>query len=86
MIALIHRNLKEYRKELDAQVLQTAIERRNAKEELESQKQGLFNQMTAWQKGQEAHNYLLHSDIMELKENEQTEKIKTQLKQINRAS
>ena len=42
--------------------------------------------MTAWQKGQEAHNYLLHSDIMELKENEQTEKIKTQLKQINRAS
>jgi len=31
--------------------------------------------MTAWQKNQEAHNYMLQSDILEMKENEQTEKI-----------
>jgi len=32
--------------------------------------------MTAWQKNQEAHNYILHAEMIEIKENEQTEKIK----------
>jgi hypothetical protein len=36
----------------------------------------MINKMTAWQNAQEAHNYMLQSDIMEIKENEQTEKLK----------